>query len=332
MFSPFKSAREKSISRDHLELIHWLNQCYKQEWLRAEDLQAQLNTIRNTKIWRFLRWLRKMTRGTKSLPETPSLNFTYSTESCESYRVPPLGSVSLIIPFKDRLALLRDLLQSLSGSTYRRFEILLVDNGSTCPRMGKYLEKLKGKKRIRVINDPEPFNFSRLCNFGAQHARGDYLLFMNNDMEVLTPDWLEQLLELAGHPQIGVVGATLLYPDGTLQHAGIAPQSETQWVHVYRGLPADFPGERGELLEVRSVPAVTGACLLIRKKLFQNLGGFREDLPVTYNDVDLCCRARREGFLVAITPHARLLHFESLSRGYSLDDVEALINPWSREG
>jgi GT2 family glycosyltransferase len=127
------------------------------------------------------------------------------------------------------------------------------------------------------------------------------------------------MLALAVRPDVGVVGATLFYPDGTIQHAGLFPRGDGHWVHGYRGRGPAERGDRGELQESRTVPAVTGACLLIRRALFDRLGGFDEGLPVTYGDVDLCLRARRLGLKVVITPRARLLHYEAVTRGYSTD-------------
>src|SRR5205823_12952163 len=127
-------------------------------------------------------------------------------------------------PFKDRVVLLRNCLRGLRyGTHYQRFEIILVDNGSTCPRTRRYVARCAGSKRLRLLSCPGAFNFSKLCNRGAAQARGDYLLFLNNDVEVIHTDWLERLLEPAGHPGIGIVGATLFYPNDTLQHAGIFP-------------------------------------------------------------------------------------------------------------
>jgi GT2 family glycosyltransferase len=130
---------------------------------------------------------------------------------------------------------------------------------------------------------------------------------------------MEQLLIVARHAQVGIVGATLYYPDKTLQHAGMFPVSPGVWAHAYRGCPGDYAGKAGELRRVRAVPAVTGACLFIRRSLFEELGGFDERLPVTHNDVDLCRRVRERGLWVAVTPHARLLHFECMSRGYTVE-------------
>src|SRR5207247_2237957 len=129
------------------------------------------------------------------------------------------AKVSILIPFKDHPGLLRNCLRSLRRGSYRRLEILLLDNGSATPQMRRYLGHMKRRRGFRVIACPGPFHFSQICNRGAHQARGDYLLFLNNDVEVLTADWLEQMLRLAEHPRVGVVGATLLYPDGTIQHA-----------------------------------------------------------------------------------------------------------------
>jgi GT2 family glycosyltransferase len=300
------------------QLIHQLNQRYRQEFDRAERFRAELADIHGSRAWRLLAWLRRLKRLFPS--DRPSSTPLAPAASPLRLCTPVLRSdrrVSIIIPFKDRVELLRGCLKSLRASTHRRFEVILVDNGSTEPRTLRYLERFQGRRTWRVVACPGTFNFSRLCNAGALHARGDDLLFLNNDTEVLDADWLEQMLAVTGAPQVGVVGATLLYPDGTIQHAGIYPQSDGTWTHVYRGCAPDQAGEHGELRQVRTVPAVTAACLLISRQRFMELGGFDERFPTTFNDVDLCQRIRQRGLLVAVTPHARLLHYESLSRGYS---------------
>lgn len=300
------------------ELIHRLNQRYKQEWDRAERLQAELNDIHQSKTWRVFSWLRTLRK--KLIRPTPGEAKTSIApmRALEPASGPPTEKVSILIPFRDGVSLLRNLLRSLRGTTYRRYEILLIDNGSTCRQMWRFLQRLQEKKRIRVMSAAGPFDFARLCNRGAKMARGHFLLFLNNDMEVLSPDWLEQLLLLGQQTRVGVTGATLLYPDGTIQHAGLFPaKCAGGWTHLYRGCPGDHLGDQGELWRVREVPAVTGACLLIRRGLFEELGGFSERYPIIGNDVDLCCRVRQRGLAVGITPYARLLHYESLSRGYS---------------
>jgi GT2 family glycosyltransferase len=305
---------------DYRRLIHLLNQRYHDEFVRAERLRADLEIVQALRAtWLFAllrrlkRWLRPPARPTPATEDATPL---------ELLPVEPAGRVSLVIPFRDRPELLRDCLASLLLGTYRDYEVVLVDNGSSDPELLRLLGRLRRRRRYHVVDCPAPFNFARLCNAGAEQARGDYLLFLNNDTCVLTPDWLEQLLTVAGQPQVGVTGATLLYPDGTLQHAGMFRRSDGVWDHFSRGMPGDHPGERGELRQVRSVPAVSAACLLLRRELFLEMNGFDEARPVAHNDTDLCRRVRARGLLVAVTPHARLLHYESLSRGYALTPPE----------
>jgi GT2 family glycosyltransferase len=309
------------------ETLHELNQRYKQAWDRAERLQDELNDIKQSRAYRLLSWWRRLGSVWRKTakPQWDQQSDTAPVEYLDDVRTPPVGSVTIVIPFRDRLDLLRNCLRSLRRSTYRHFDILLLDNGSTCARTLRYLERGQARSRFEVIACPGPFNFSKLCNFGARKASGDFLCFLNNDIEVLSPDWLEQLLRLGNRPDVGAVGATLLYPDGTLQHAGIIPGEGGQWSHAYRGLAQDHPGAQGELRHARSVPAVTGACLLIRRDLFTAMGGFDERFAVTLNDVDLCCRLWACGMKVAITPHARLWHFESLTRGYARELPQPIL-------
>jgi GT2 family glycosyltransferase len=307
---------------DHRQLIHALNQRYFQQWHRAERLQREVNLLRATGVGLLLdglRWLRR-----KILPPRDPESGLRLVR-CASLEEGPhtaAGLVSIIIPLKDRLELLRGCLRSMRGGTYRDFEVILVDNGSQERRTLRYLERLRDHPRARVLSCPGAFNFSWLCNQGARAARGDYLLFLNNDVEVLTPDWLERLLRLGQRTEVGAAGATLYYPDGTLQSAGLFPRADGRWVHAHARLPAEQMHEH-ELDRIRVVPAVAAACLLMRRETFDVVGGFDENLAVTYNDVDLCCRLRQRGLLVAVTPHARLLHYEGLSRGFSGDEPGA---------
>ncbi len=149
--------------------------------------------------------------------------------------------------------------------------------------------------------------------------RGDFLLFLNNDTEVIEPKGVDWLLAPAMDTRVGAVGATLYYPNDTIQHAGIFPRDDGLWVHKFRYSPANHPGEYGELLIHRSVPAVTAACLLVRREVYASIDGFDERYPVAYNDIDLCERLRKRDLLVIVSPHARLLHYEGLSRGFSVD-------------
>jgi GT2 family glycosyltransferase len=301
------------------QLIHQLNQRYRREFDRAERLRAELEDVYRSRAWRFVAWLRRMKRALTGPiraagADTP---LVFGTRVAHPRKVPDCR-VSLVIPFRDQPRLLKGCLASLQRSTFHRLEVVLVDNGSQEIRTYRLLSKLAGKRGWQIVRVAEPFNFSRLCNRGAKLAAGEYLVFLNNDTEIITPNWLEQMLAVAQRRDVGVVGATLLYPDRTIQHAGIAPQGGA-WVHLYRGRHYDDRGDHGELRHVRAVPAVTGACLLIRRSLFFELGGFDERLPVVGNDVDLCRRVRERGLIVAVTPHARLIHFECLTRGYSAD-------------
>jgi GT2 family glycosyltransferase len=299
-------------------LLHLLNRRYHEQFVRAELLQNELDSRRNSKFARVADWLRRAFRALVPHPaEAPKVLLA----KAEPYRaprfaVPPNARVSIVIPFRDQPALLANCLRSLKRSTFANLEVVLVDNGSEDPRTGRVVARASAVFDLRLVSRPEPFNFSRLCNAGACAATGDHLLFLNNDTEVLSRRWLERMLALCADPDVGAVGATLLYPDRTIQHAGMLPRSDGLWVHPYRGEPASA---HTELREVRSVPAVTAACLLIRRDLFDSLGGFDESLPLTMNDVDLCRRVRERGKLVLVTPRAKLVHYEGLTRGFSVD-------------
>ncbi|HEV3383958.1 MAG TPA: glycosyltransferase family 2 protein [Gemmata sp.] len=303
------------------EMIHLLNQRYHDEWARAESLQDELNDMRGSRLWKAVSWLRELKKRLWAIPTAPEPKLI---AKAVPYELPegisrPQGRVSIVIPFKDRPELLRNCLRSLAHTSYRDFEVILVDNGSKERRTKRFLSRNLARGRFVVVDGSGQFNFSRLCNSGAARANGEYLLFLNNDTEVLDPAWLEQLLRPAMDARVGIVAATLLYPNRTIQHAGIFPRDDGLWVHQYRGVPVGHRGENSELLVPRSVPAVTAACLMIRRELFQAMAGFDERYPVTYNDIELCERVRERGLLVVITPHVRLMHYEGLSRGFTCD-------------
>ncbi len=221
--------------------------------------------------------------------------------------------ISVIVPTRDRMDLLRPCVSSiLEKSTWRNFELLVIDNGSADPETLRYLERLPQPHRS-VLYD-KPFNWSALNNFAAREARGEYLLFLNNDTEVIEPAWMEAMLEHAQRPEVGAVGAKLLYPDRTIQHAGVLLGVGGCANHAYRFLPEDTAGYMGMALVARNYSAVTGACMMVRRAVFEEVGGFDEKLRVAYNDVDFCLRLGERGYLVVYTPLASLLHFESASR------------------
>jgi len=224
-------------------------------------------------------------------------------------------TVSVIIPTKDHPQLLAACLASLDRTcSGRSLEILVVDNGSTDPDALRLLEGVA--RRHRVIRDPSPFNWSALNNRAARVATGDFLLFLNDDVEALVPGWLDALLEQAQRPGIGAAGAKLLFANGDVQHAGLVLGLGGPAGHVFTGSPGDQPLYFDLAGVVREVSAVTGACMLVSRVLFEEVGGFDERLPVAYNDVDFCLRVLERGKRNVFTGHATLMHRESASRGY----------------
>ncbi len=228
---------------------------------------------------------------------------------------PPL--VSVVIPTRDRAELLGVVLDGLFARTdYPALEVIVVDNGSTEPATRDLFARYAGDPRLRVLPAPGPFNFSELSNRGAAAARGTILLFLNNDIEVLEPGWLTELVAIASDREIGAVGAKLLYPDGTIQHGGIVLGIGGIAGHSHLGLPGSAPGYFARMVLSQEVSAVTGACLAMRANVFSEVGGFdAAHLAVAFNDVDLCLKIRAAGYRIVWTPHARLVHHESKSRG-----------------
>jgi len=229
------------------------------------------------------------------------------------YQIAGEPLVSIVMPTRDKASVLRSCVESIERRTsWRRWELVVVDNGSTEPEALRYLDELG--RRHRVLRDPRPFNWSALNNAAARQARGELLLFMNNDMEVISEDWMAAMIEHAQRPEVGAVGARLLYPDGHVQHAGVVLGIGPVASHAFKYLPDGEPGYAWLGHVVRDVSAVTGACMMTRKDLFARTGGFDERLPVAFNDVDYCLRLREEGLLVVYTPLARLYHHESMTR------------------
>jgi GT2 family glycosyltransferase/LmbE family N-acetylglucosaminyl deacetylase len=225
--------------------------------------------------------------------------------------------VGVIIPNKDKIDLLSKCIGSLTAKTgYENYEIIIVDNGSREENTRAYYKELEEKHGVRILSFPHPFNFSAMNNLGAQDATGEYLLFLNNDIEIVHGEWMEALLEHSQRKEVGAVGAKLLFPDRKIQHAGVILGVGGVANHAFMGLPDDEPGYFGFPHLIRNVSAVTAACLMMRKEVFEEVGGFDEThLPVAFNDVDLCLRVRRAGYLIVYTPYAKLIHHESSTRG-----------------
>ncbi|MFY9294245.1 MAG: glycosyltransferase family 2 protein, partial [Methylorubrum rhodinum] len=229
----------------------------------------------------------------------------------------PAPLVSVVIPTRDRAELLAVALDGLfSGTDYPALEAIVVDNDSREEATAALFARYVAEPRLRVLPVPGPFNFSDLSNRGAAAARGGVLLFLNNDIAVMEPGWLAELVSIACEPDVGAVGAKLLYPDGTLQHGGIVLGIGGVAGHSHLGIAGDAPGYFARMQLTQEVSAVTGACLAIRAEVFSQVGGFdAAALAVAFNDVDLCLRLRAAGYRNVWTPFARLVHHESMSRG-----------------
>jgi GT2 family glycosyltransferase len=234
------------------------------------------------------------------------------------FRVPePAPLVSLIIPTRDMVELLSGCIRSIrEKTTYDNYEIIVVDNGSVEPETLAYFKKLRKEKAARVIAYNKPFNYSAINNFAVKKAKGSIVGLINNDIEVISPDWLTEMVSWAVQPDVGCVGAKLYYADDTIQHAGVILGIGGVANHAHLGLPRSSPGYFGRAIVMNNFSAVTAACLLVRKEIFQSVGGLNEkNLTVAFNDVDFCLRVRSAGYLNVFTPYAELYHFESKSRG-----------------
>jgi GT2 family glycosyltransferase len=235
--------------------------------------------------------------------------------------------VSVIIPTKDAPDLLERCLRSISEKTsHSDFEVILIDNNTTNERSLEITREYP----VRRIEFPDPFNFSRANNQAVAAARGDFVVFLNNDTEIVTPDWLQYLLYYAEQPDVGAAGALLIYEDRTVQHAGVAIGMRGTADHLMRGFPIESEGYAGSLTCAREVSALTGACLMIRKSLFEEIGQFNEHFFTAYQDVDLCLRLRQRGLRLICTPQAVVVHHESVSRKryYDMIDRTLLLDRW----
>jgi GT2 family glycosyltransferase len=230
------------------------------------------------------------------------------------YRIQAAKKISILIPTRDRIDLLSRCIETLEANTdWPAYEIIILDNDSADPAAVRYLSQTKH----RVVKFEGPFNFAAICNLGVRESDGEWVLFLNNDTEFTDPGWLTAMAEHVQRPEVGAVGAMLLFPSGLVQHGGVVLTERDVAAHTYLNFPPDSMENGGQLQMIRAYSAVTGACMLVRRAVFQEIGGFDEkDLAVSYNDVDFCLRLRGRGYSIIYTPHARLLHHESASRGY----------------
>lgn len=234
------------------------------------------------------------------------------------YALKEQPQVDILIPNKNCSQMLDACVRSILDKTsYPNYRVLILDNGSDTEETWKEYESLRTTGRVQIISCDMPFNFSRLVNIGAMAATGDYLLLLNNDTRIISNEWIEEMMMYAQRDDVGAVGALLLFPDGTIQHAGIAlGLGEDRCAgHVYYGYRSESYGIAGRMCYAQNVSAVTAACMLVRKEHYLEVGGFDESFPLAYNDVDFCMKLRTAGYVNVWTPFARLYHDESHSRG-----------------
>src|SRR5699024_2743331 len=247
-----------------------------------------------------------------SIPDTPGF---YKTD----YTIEKPGRVSILIPSCDHARDLRTCVESIyAKTTWPDFEIIVIENNSKEEETFRTYQRLEKQHpgTFRVVRwEGTGFNYSALNNFGEKFASGDYLLLLNNDTEVITPRWLEEMVMFAQQERIGCVGAKLLYPDDTIQHAGLGFGHLSLAAHMHKNFPVANPGYMGRLVYAHDVYGVTGACLMVRREVYEAVGGLDESFAVAFNDVDFCVRVRKAGYQNLFTPFAMLYHYESKSRG-----------------
>ena len=233
------------------------------------------------------------------------------------YQVQGNPKVSIVIPNKDEKETLKKCLESIwQKTTYSNYEIILVENNSTTREIRDYYQELDGKNGVRVVYWDKECNNSAINNFGISYAKGDYILCLNNDITVISPEWMEELLANCQRPEVGIVGARLYYPDNTIQHAGIVLGMGGCAGSLFVGLARSRGGYLHKAALQQDLSAVTAACFMVKKEAFEKVGGFEEKLAVAFNDVDFCLKVRYAGYLVVYDPYAELYHHESKTRGY----------------
>ena len=235
------------------------------------------------------------------------------------YDIEEYKLVSIIIPTKDLADTLNVCLKSIfSNTTYPNYEVIVIDNGSTEAKTFKCFKywQQQQPERFKCYTYDVPFNYSQINNYAVEKAEGDYLLFLNNDTEVITPDWIEAMVEQAQRESIGAVGSLLLYPDDTVQHAGVVLGIGGVAGHSHKNFPATVPGYISQLISTNNYSAVTAACLMCRRDVFEEVGGFETELAIAFNDVDFCLKIVSHGYRNIYLPHVVLYHYESKSRGY----------------
>jgi len=234
------------------------------------------------------------------------------------YPLPVEPLVTIVIPTKDGVDILQQCMDGIFNKTdYTNFEVIIVNNQSEKPETQEYFKELLHDKRVRIIDFDQPFNYSRINNIAVKEANGSVLALLNNDLEMINSDWLREMVSHAVRPEIGAVGARLFYPDGSVQHAGVLLGYKGRAGHMYRYAPRHWLGYWARGVLIQNLTAVTAACLVLRKEVYDSIGGFdEENFTITFNDVDLCLRIHEKGFRNLYTPYAELYHHESKTRGF----------------
>ena len=238
--------------------------------------------------------------------------------------------VSIIIPNKDEKETLKACIESIREKTeYTNYEILIIENNSTSQEIFHYYKELSEDPGIRLLRWKKKFNYSAINNYGVRHAKGEYLLFLNNDVTVITPGWIKEMLGVCQRPDTGAVGVKLIYPDNTIQHAGCVIGIGGIAGHMFVDMPANRTGYLHKASLLQDMSAVTAACMMMKRSAFVEAGGFTEELSVAFNDVDLCLKVRQNGKLIVYDPYVQLYHMESKTRG--VEDNKAKVRRFQEE-
>ena len=239
--------------------------------------------------------------------------------------------ISVIIPNQDHIGDLDQCLRSIAKkTTYSNYEVLVVENNSKRAETFAYYKKMQERySKVRLLTWEKEFNYSAINNFAAKQSEGEYLIFLNNDTEILTEDWMEEMLSVCQQPDVGVVGSKLYYPDGTIQHAGVILGLSNIAGHLFVKEPGDISGYMGRACTMQNLSAVTAACMMASRECFEKVAGFEEILRVALNDVDFCMKVQKIGKQVVYNPEAELYHYESKSRG--LEDTPEKLERYNRE-
>ncbi|MDQ7084456.1 MAG: glycosyltransferase [Sulfurovum sp.] len=249
------------------------------------------------------------------------------------YQIQDIPLISIIIPFKDRPELLKVCIESvLSLSTYLNYEIIGISNNSRETETFALMKRLSNSdKRVKFYDYDVPFNYAKINNYAVNtYAKGQHILLLNNDIEVISPDWIESMLTFSQRENVGAVGAKLYYEDDTIQHAGVSMGVLTLTGHNFRHLGREANGYMGRESVIQNVSAVTAACLMVKKELYTLVEGMNEEkLKIAFNDIDLCLRIQEKGYLNVFTPYCELYHYESLTRGY--EDTPEKLKRFSAE-